>query len=177
MDKWYAENARLRSIYPSQWIRLFAFDQDAVVNEMLSGYNALTFPKDIRWRDQHGTIWHRAGLYVFDFKQDHLERPKAVPSGRVILTRISSGCKVQLFCEIQRAFFNNRANIGENIAVGNDKPIYSSSCGRAVLKLIHRANIIGRFRPRKRKVRKNVKEAEEDAEKKNKMNEESQSDT
>jgi len=142
MTDWYRENARMFAAYPEWWVKLFSFDCDTEPNEILCGMNSRTFPSTHRWKDQHGTTWRRVGLRVFDFKQQsrNISQP---PSGKVILVRIYRGIRVMMLCEVERAFVNSRATVGDNIAVGKDESIVSTNCGRAVLRILRPVQVIG----------------------------------
>lgn len=131
-DGWREANDRVSEGRSPEWIAAFGFNIASDVHGTLAGYNDRTFPKDMRWHDQLGTIWRRAGLNVFDFKRSSR---KPIPSGEVVLTRRAHRSRVLMTCVVIRAFRSSRALVGEAIAPGNDRPIYSRNCGRAELRI------------------------------------------
>lgn len=125
----------MRKVYT--WMLRFGFHKRAIVHETVSGYHDRNFPRAHRWRDQKDDtlVWVRAGLYVFDFKGRKMSTSD-IPDGRRTLLRYSNGYTVRLHVEVQRAFMQSRAVVGDHETARRDRPIYSKNCGRAVLRFL-----------------------------------------
>lgn len=123
--------SKLHELYPDLGI------QTRVVQQTISPYNAWTFPKGRKgvWRSQPSMKWVMAGLNIFDYK-----KTRKVPNPREgeliqLFQRYKSHVYV-LTCKINRFFKNDYDTVDDAIAVGNDRSIYSKSCGRAKLTLM-----------------------------------------
>lgn len=104
---------------------------DEEVNEVVSGYNYRTFPRNGAWKDENGFLYEKIGLFVFNFRGHHGEKPKK----RVRLWKSARGITVILSCFTVKCTMNRREVLDGAIAEGQAEAQYSRVCGRVVLQL------------------------------------------
>jgi hypothetical protein len=113
------------------------------VNEVISGYDVRTFPKTRNWTDKKRFLYHRRGMYVFDFRGKHGE----LPDDRIVLTHTIGRKRLTLTCDVDSAFLNTTAVLDDAVALQNPERHTSKVCGRCALKLVryeftdHKRNI------------------------------------
>ena len=133
-DVWENLASRVQREFGDEFAKAFGFDElERDVIEMVSPHNHRSFPADLRWHCDEDIVFRRAGLTVFDFKRSAWEQ---VPSGRIVLERKAAGYVVRMTCDVERAFRNSRAVVGQTIVPGMGRPITSRNCGRCVLSFV-----------------------------------------
>ncbi len=133
-DVWENLASRVQQEFGDEFTKAFGFDElERDVIEMTSPAQHRTFLADKRWRCEDDIVFRRAGLTVFDFKRPSW---KQVPSGRIVLERKAAGYVVRMTCDVERAFRNSRAVVGQTIMPGMSRPVISRNCGRCVLSFV-----------------------------------------
>lgn len=152
-EKWKALDARLKlHLTPAQYKACGLAENDPDVNEVISGYDYRTFPKDHHWLDQKGNTWRRVGLNVFDFKLQRIPRTMSrlsiKPDGDLRLQIAIKGLTLTLFCSVDAARLNDRDEIDEDaVAIQNEERHLTTICGRATL-MIRSFEVLPHARPR-----------------------------
>jgi hypothetical protein len=133
---WTSAIDEIRAELPSKLFSAFGLDVvHQVENEMLSTFNARNFPRTKLWYENHhnhSIRWFKSAYGVFDFRSRRGYRP----SGNVKLYRRYRGWVVELTCKVNRAVINTREAINEYVGVNLHRPMFSTTCGRAVLEIL-----------------------------------------
>lgn len=104
------------------------------INEQVSGLNARTFPKTRNYVEDksNGFLYHRRGLYVFDFRGHH----ERLPDDSITIASTFGKKQIVLVCQTETANINSLAVNDEAIAIGQADRRFSKVCGRTTLRLI-----------------------------------------
>ncbi len=104
----------------------------------LSGLNDRTFPrkknvwKSISPDGEFKVEWSRVGEDVFDFRV--IRGKGSIPLEDEVYV-LNNG-KATATCKVFSAHLQTPQTIGNSVAPGHDRPVYSKNCGRAVLELL-----------------------------------------
>ena len=132
MDHSWIRAARQLKANAPELVTKFGFDNDETDLEyVVNGKNKKTFNKTDLWHS-HQIVWHREGLFVWDFLLQNSNVIPPTDGELVTLTREIDRVSITIVCRVVEAHLQRKNVVGE-IKAG---AVVSSVSGRSLLQII-----------------------------------------